>query len=158
VQLKFVWIGATRNPHYRHLETDYLARIERFSSAGIVAVREGRKTDPRQTKRQLEREASRVQKALEKSSYVVCLDERGKERSSRQLSDWLSRFHQSGHQEVAFVVGGHYGLSGPLRAAADEIVSLGKMTLPHELARVLLLEQVYRAFCIQNRIPYHRGR
>ncbi len=156
MQLKFVWIGATRDPHYRHLETDYLSRIGRFSAAEIVAVREGKKTDPHQTERQLEREASRVQKALGKSSYVVCLDERGKQRSSRQLSDWLSGFHQSGHQEVAFVVGGHYGLSGPLREAAHEIVSLGKMTLPHELARVLLLEQIYRAFCIQNRIPYHR--
>ena len=60
--------------------------------------------------------------------------------------------------QVAFVVGGHYGVSGPLRAAADEVVSLGRMTLPHELARVILLEQIYRAFCIQNRIPYHRER
>ena len=157
MQLKFVWIGATRNPHYRHLETDYLARIERFSPAEIVVVREGKKTDPHQTERQLEREASRVQKVLSKSSYVVCLDERGKERSSRQLSGWLSGFQQSGHQEVAFTVGGHYGLSDPLRVAADEILSLGKMTLPHELARVLLLEQIYRAFCIHNRIPYHRS-
>ena len=118
MQLKFVWIGATKNPHYRHLETDYLARIGRFSSAEIVSVREGKKTDPHQTERQLAHEASRVRKALGKSSYVVCLDERGKERSSRQLSGWLSGLYQSGHQEVAFVVGGHYGLSGPLRAAA----------------------------------------
>ena len=156
MQLKFVWIGATRNPHYRHLETDYLSRIRRFSAAEVVAVREGRKTDPRQTERQIERETSRVQKALGRGSYVVCLDETGEERSSRQLSRWLSGLRRSGHQEVAFVVGGHYGLSGPLRAAADEVVSLGRMTLPHELARVILLEQIYRAFCIQNRIPYHR--
>ena len=158
MQLKFVWIGATRNLHYRHLETDYLSRIRRFSAAEIVAVREGRKTDPRQTERQLEREASRVHKALGRGSYVVCLDETGEERSSRQLSAWLSGVRRSGRREVAFVVGGHYGLSGPLRAAADEVVSLGRMTLPHELARVILLEQIYRAFCIQNRIPYHRER
>ena len=87
---------------------------------------------------------------------MVCLDERGKERSSLQLSGWLSGLHQSGNKQVAFVIGGHYGLSGPLRTAADKVISLGKMTLPHELARVLLLEQIYRAFCIQNRIPYHR--
>ncbi len=157
MELKFVWIGATKNPHFRHLETDYLSRIRRFSAAEVVAVREGTKTDPRQTGRQLEREASRVQKALGKGGYVVCLDETGEERSSRQLSGWLSGLHLSGQQKVAFVVGGHYGLSGPLRAAADAVVSLGRMTLPHELARVILLEQVYRAFCIQNRIPYHRG-
>ena len=99
---------------------------------------------------------------------MVCLDETGEERSSRQLSAWLSGVHRSGSREVAFVVGGHYGLAGPLRAAADEVVSLGRMTLPHELARVILLahelarvillEQIYRAFCIQNRIPYHRER
>ena len=158
MQLTFVWIGATRNLHYRHLETDYLSRIRRFSAAEIVAVREGRKTDPRQTERQLEREASRVRKALGRGSYVVCLDETGEERSSRQLAAWLSGVRRSGHREVAFVVGGHYGLSGPLRAAADEVVSLGRMTLPHELARVVLLEQIYRSFCIQKRIPYHRER
>ncbi len=157
MKLKFVWIGATKNPHYRHLETDYLSRIGRFSAARVVAVREGRKTDPRQTGRQLDLETGRVEKALGRGWYMVCLDETGKDKSSRQLSGWLSELDQSGRQQVAFVVGGHYGLSAPLRAAADEVLSLGRMTLPHELARVILLEQIYRAFCIQNRIPYHRG-
>ena len=156
MQLKFVWIGATRNTHFKHLEADYLSRIGRFSSAEIVVVREGRKTDPHQRGRELEGEGGRVRKALGKGSHVVCLDERGKERSSRQLSRWLSGLGLSGQREVAFVVGGHDGLSDSLRQRADEILALGKMTLPHELARVLLLEQIYRAFCIQNRIPYHR--
>ncbi len=157
MKLKFIWIGATKSPSYRHLEADYLSRIEKYCSAAILTVREGKKTDPRQTQRQLKLEASRVEKALSGVSVVVCLDEEGRHRSSRELSDWLSGLGGQGNREVGFVVGGHFGLPSAVRSLADETVSLGRMTLPHELARVVLLEQVFRAFCIQNRVPYHRG-
>lgn len=157
MQLKFIWIGATRNALLRELEAGYFSRIEKFSSATLMAVREGRKTDPRQVAQQLEQEAGRVRKALGKNSHLVCLDETGRHRSSPQLADWLGRLRYSGHREVAFVVGGHYGVSAALRESAGDVLSLGKLTLPHELARVILLEQIYRAFCILNRVPYHRS-
>jgi len=121
-----------------------------------MAVREGRKTDPRQVARQLDLEAGRVRQALGKHVHLVCLDETGQQKSSRQLAAWLGRLCRSGHRDIAFVAGGHHGLSPSLRESAPDVLSLGKLTLPHELARVILLEQVYRAFCIQNRLPYHR--
>ena len=157
MQLKLIWIGATRNALLRELEADYFSRIERFSSATLTAVREGRKTDPRQVAQQLEQEAGRVRNSLGKNPHLVCLDEAGRQRSSRQLADWLGRIQHSGHGEIAFVAGGHYGLSPALRESARDVLSLGKLTLPHELARVILLEQIYRAFCILNRVPYHRA-
>ena len=140
MQLKFVWIGTTKSPSCRHLETDYLSRIKKYCPAEIVTVREGKKTDPRQAERQLKLEANRVKKSLDGVSFVACLDEKGRH-----------------HREVAFVVGGHFGLPSPIRILADEVLSLGRMTLPHELARVVLLEQVFRAFCIFKHVPYHRG-
>jgi 23S rRNA (pseudouridine1915-N3)-methyltransferase len=157
VQLKFIWIGATRDTLLRELEAGYFSRIEKFSSATLTAVREGRKTDRRQVAQQLEQEAGRVRKSLRKNTHLVCLDEAGRQRSSRQLAHWLGRLQHSGAREIAFVAGGHYGLPASLRDSAGEVLSLGKLTLPHELARVILLEQIYRAFCILNRVPYHRS-
>ena len=157
MKLKFVWIGTTKSPPCRYLEADYLSRIKKYCPAAIVTVREGKKTDPRQEQRQLKLEANRVKKALDEVSFVACLDEKGRHRSSRELSSWLNGLGGRGHREVAFVVGGHFGLPSPIRILADEVLSLGRMTLPHELARVVLLEQVFRGFCILKHVPYHRG-
>jgi len=88
---------------------------------------------------------------------VVLLDSRGKNRSSREFAMWLGRERDGGRQTIVLAIGPASGWTTAATEAADELLSLGPMTLPHELARVVLLEQVYRAFTIMAGHPYHLG-
>ena len=158
MKLKFIWIGATKSPSYRHLEADYLSRLEKYCSAAILTVREGKKTDPRQTQRQLKLEASRVEKALSGVTVVVCLDEEGSTPIQPRIVRLVERAGRAGGT-ARWALWWEGTLDCPRRSGRwpTKPFRLGRMTLPHELARVVLLEQVFRAFCIQNRVPYHRG-
>ena len=88
--------------------------------------------------------------------HVVLLDVGGEEMSSERFSEYLERLAASGKSEVTFVIGGSRGVSADVKKAADFRLGFGKMTFPHALARVMLLEQIYRAFAIMSGIPYHK--
>ena len=100
-------------------------------------------------------EGTQLLKQLPKGVWVVSLDERGRSLTSVELAAWLERIRDRGTRELAFVVGGAWGLSPEIMNRADESLRLSSMTLPHELARVLLLEQYYRAWTILRGLPYH---
>lgn len=93
--------------------------------------------------------------ALETSDHVVLLDEHGSERTSVEYSEWLQRRMSSGCKRLVFVVGGPYGFSKEVYDRANEKISLSKMTFPHELVRLIFVEQLYRAFTILRHEPYH---
>ena len=93
--------------------------------------------------------------ALETSDYVVLLDEHGTERTSMDYSQWLERRMASVSKRLVFVVGGPYGFSPEVYDRANEKISLSKMTFPHELVRLIFVEQLYRAFTILRHEPYH---
>jgi 23S rRNA (pseudouridine1915-N3)-methyltransferase len=95
-------------------------------------------------------------KAIPPGAHVVALEIGAKQLSSEQFSARLSQLGLEGRSHVAFLIGGSLGLASPALACADERLSLGALTLPHNLARVLLLEQVYRAFRIARGEPYHK--
>jgi 23S rRNA (pseudouridine1915-N3)-methyltransferase len=156
VQLKFLWIGATKNPRFVDAEEEYLKRVRRSIPCEIVSLREIKKTDPRAHSSGLNRELQAVRQRLKEDTYLVALDEAGKELTSRQFSDFLNGMMVGPIQEVAFVCGGHLGLSEQLLDQSDFRLSLSRFTLPHDLARVVLLEQVYRALSILKGLPYHR--
>jgi 23S rRNA (pseudouridine1915-N3)-methyltransferase len=119
-------------------------------------VPEARKTDPRALAAQLEREARLIEKKVESGGYLVALDGSGKEYSSNDLAQWLDSLINRGISTVTFLVGGYLGIPGRVVKATDLKLSLSKMTLPHELARVVLLEQIYRVATILKGFPYHR--
>lgn len=124
---------------------DYLARVQKVAAIEVVALKQMAS-------------AQLAAKAIELSrgSWRVVLDERGKQFGSVELARWIDRQEMQGRKSVSLFVGGADGHPEELRAAADEIWSLSKMTLQHELALVVLLEQLYRAFSIQRGDPYHR--
>ena len=93
--------------------------------------------------------------SLETSDHVVLLDEHGTERTSMDFSQWLQRRMASGCKRLVFVVGGPYGFSQDVYARANEKISLSKMTFPHELVRLIFVEQLYRGFTILRHEPYH---
>lgn len=150
--LTFVWVGKTKNRHWAALEQTYLTRINYFTGSVVKIVKE---SDPHDAAaKRLQNKT--IEKYLKAGATTIVLDESGTHLSSGELAERLAGYQRNGVKEIVFIVGGAAGLSPELRRHADLTLSLSRMTLPHEMARVILLEQIYRAFCILNHLPYHR--
>ncbi len=156
VRLRFVWIGKTRSRDLLHLEDRYLRRLKRFFPVERSTVPELKKKDPRQRKSQMSREAELINSKMSPGTFLIVLDETGEQMTSRQLSRFLSDQVTRGISDLTFLVGGHLGIPEAVRTRANQTLSLSKMTLPHELARLVLLEQTYRAATILTGMPYHK--
>jgi len=146
VKIKIAWIGKTKEAAIAALTDEYLKRIARYAPVDSVTVRD---------------EADLLAKfgsakGAAKATLVL-MDSRGKEISSEQFAKFLGDYQDRNPLPLVFAVGGADGFSDAARSAAQNVISLGKMTLAHELARVVLLEQVYRAFTILKGHPYHSG-
>lgn len=148
MKIKVVWIGKTKEPAIEALTSEYLKRISRYAEVAGTALKD---------------EAAILslafgdggQKGKERHKLVL-LDSRGTQFSSEELAKFLER-EQVNAIPLLFAIGGSNGFRDATRRRADFTLSLGKMTLPHELARVVLLEQLYRAFTILKNHPYHLG-
>jgi 23S rRNA (pseudouridine1915-N3)-methyltransferase len=146
VKIKIAWIGKTKEPAIAALTAEYLKRISRYcpveglplrDGAALLAMCGGNKGGSK--------------------SMLVLMDSRGKEFSSEQFAKFLGDYQDRNPLPLVIVIGGADGFSAEVRAAAQQTISLGKMTLAHELSRIVLLEQVYRAFTILKGHPYHSG-
>jgi 23S rRNA (pseudouridine1915-N3)-methyltransferase len=155
MRLHFVWVGKTKDRHCAALVEDYLQRLRRFLPVEITEVRDvttaGAETDER-----VSREGTRLLAALSKEEHVILLDERGDSLTTTQLVELLVKHQQGGTKRLAFVVGGFAGVNGTVRQRADQSLSLSRFTLTHEMARVLIAEQLYRATSILAGFPYHK--
>jgi 23S rRNA (pseudouridine1915-N3)-methyltransferase len=146
VKIRVAWVGKTKEPAIQALTDEYLKRISRFAEVAGAAVKDeaailGLASGDRHNKER---------------HKLILLDPRGKQLSSEELAEFLER-EQVTAIPLLFAVGGSDGLSEEARRQAGLVLSLGKMTLPHELARVVLVEQLYRAFTILKKHPYHLG-
>ena len=145
MKIKVAWIGKTKEPAIEALTGEYLKRISRYAEiAGLALKDEAALLSLAGGERQRERHK------------LVLLDSRGKQLSSEELAAFLER-EQVNAIPLLFAIGGSDGFSEEARRRAGFTLSLGKMTLPHELARVVLVEQLYRAFTILKGHPYHLG-
>ncbi len=151
--LHFVWIGKTKDRHCAALIADYLDRIKRFASCEVSELKEQGSGDE---KRVIAAESVKLLDALEKDDFIVLLDERGREMTSPELAEFVAARQQAATKRLAFVVGGFAGVSDEVRRRANLRLSLSQMTFPHELARVVLTEQIYRAFTLLGGLPYHK--
>jgi 23S rRNA (pseudouridine1915-N3)-methyltransferase len=133
---------------------EYVKRSRRFGDVEVVEVRAARGDRPDAVR---SAEAERILAALTDDDHVVLCDEKGRMYTTRGLAALLrKRFNAGGSGRLVFVVGGAEGVGGTVRDRADEVLSLSGLTLPHELARVLLAEAVYRALSLIQGHPYHR--
>jgi 23S rRNA (pseudouridine1915-N3)-methyltransferase len=155
VKFEVVSVGKLRNDSFRDLTDDYLSRIARYIPVEEIEVRESRITGQNLQKGLIE-EAESLRSASSEGTISVALDERGKELTSRQFSRWVDDWMVSGTRYVSFYIGSANGLDPTFRRDCDRRLALSKMTLPHEMARVLLTEQIYRAMSIIRGEPYHR--
>lgn len=155
MKFEIVAVGKLRNNHYRALTDDYLSRIQRYVPAEEIEVRESRLTD-QNTSKGLAEEAEALESAASEGAVTIALDERGKELSSRELARWVDDWMVSGRRYISLFIGSANGLDPSFRRSCDRRLALSKMTLPHEMARMLLAEQLYRAMSIIRGEPYHR--
>jgi 23S rRNA (pseudouridine1915-N3)-methyltransferase len=153
VKLHFVWIGKTRDRACAALIDDYLERTKRFVHFEVSELKEQSSADER---RMIAAEGRKLISAIERDDFVTLLDEKGGELDSPQFAEFIVKRQQSGTKRLAFVIGGFAGVSDEVKQRANFRLSLSRMTLTHELARVFLTEQVYRAFTLQAGSPYHK--
>ena len=153
MRLRIIWVGKTRNAHLRALCEEYLKRLSHFARCEISELRDSDRGNPAAG---IERETKRISDALREGAEVVLLDPKGAEWSSEQLADQVRRWSDQGSKEVTFIVGGPFGVSPDFATRVKTRWSLSRMTFTHEMVRVLLLEQLYRAVSILRQHPYHR--
>ena len=151
MRLLIAAVGRIKAGPLADLQSEYVKRLGR--SIAIKEVEERRASSPTERKA---REGELLLSALPEDALVVALDERGKTLASTAFAERLRRWQVDGTKTLAFVIGGADGLAQPLVQRAALVLSLGAMTWPHLLARILLLEQLYRAQQILNGHPYHR--
>jgi 23S rRNA (pseudouridine1915-N3)-methyltransferase len=149
VKIKIAWIGKTKEPAIQALTHEYLKRISRYAQVEGISLRDEADL--------LEKFGAGAKGGSATKSTLVLMDSRGKEFSSEQFAKFLGDYQDRNPSPLVFAVGGADGFSDQAKSAAQNMVSLGKMTLAHELARAVLLEQVYRAFTILKGHPYHSG-
>ena len=144
MKIKIAWIGKTKDPAIQSLTTEYLKRIARYVEVEGIPLAD-------------EAALLKLRDKSRPAPTLVLLDSRGKQLSSEEFAKFLENHQDRNPQPLVLAIGPADGFSDATRKAAPTILSLGKMTLPHELARIVLLEQVYRAFTILKGHPYHSG-
>jgi len=152
MRFRFIWTGKTRDARLRALIEDYFERLSHFVRCEVTELKEAGGDD----KSGIDRNTKRISDALRPGSLTVLLDPEGTEWTSQQLAEQVRSWEGSGIKEVAFVIGGPRGLSQHFVTKANKRWSLTRLTLTHEMARVLLFEQLYRAYTIVHGLPYQK--
>ena len=159
LQVKLICVGKMRERFYIDAFAEYEKRLGAYCRFDCVQLQEQRLPDrPSQTeiKAALAKEGSDIVKYIPQDAYVAAMCVEGQQLSSEELGELIVRREASGRPKLCFVIGGSYGLSEQIKARSDLRLSLSRMTFPHHLARVILAEQLYRAFTIKEGAKYHK--
>ncbi len=150
MKFRFVWIGKTKDKNWKALQEEYLKRLSHFVKCEIVEIRDSAKHETSEI------EGKRILEMLNPKTFAVLLDVAGKPISSHQLSAKIENWQDSATKEFTFIIGGYEGASKEIRERADYLLSLSFLTFTHEMARVVLLEQLYRGYSILKGFPYQK--
>jgi 23S rRNA (pseudouridine1915-N3)-methyltransferase len=156
MRLKIIAVGRLGRPHYRAAADVYKDRLKHYQKFEEVEVREARKVERRNTAPALKEEGKRLMAAVPDGAVIIAMDERGKELDSQRFAALIEEQMIYGRSGLCFLIGGALGLDPEVRKGATRTLALSKMTMPHELARVVLMEQIYRAMTIIRGEPYHK--
>jgi 23S rRNA (pseudouridine1915-N3)-methyltransferase len=151
LKLRVIWVGKSRDPWVKEVVGDYAGRIRRYAPLELSEVRDEKGAEAEEMRR---RECERIEKMIPPGAILVLLDERGEQMDSPGLAAYIGKQRDSGTGELVFAIGGAYGFSEEFRRRG-RLLALSKMTFTHQMVRVFLLEQIYRAFTILNNEPYH---
>ena len=155
MRVRLIAVGSRMPKWVREAYEDYITRLGSGLKVSLVEIEPGQRSAGRPPQKAMEAEAQKLLGALRKDEYVVALDERGAEMTTRELAAWLKTRMQDG-RDLAFLVGGPDGFASEVLARSDFKWSLSRLTFPHALVRVVLAEQLYRAHGVLANHPYHR--
>jgi 23S rRNA (pseudouridine1915-N3)-methyltransferase len=155
IKITVLAVGSLKEPFWREAQAEYTKRLAVFAKLEVIGVEPMAATTTVSSARSMEVEAERLVRRIPAGAAVVALDRQGKEWSSEEVAHYLDGVRSEG-REVCFIIGGSDGLGAAVLAAAERRWSMSRLTFPHELARVILLEQLYRGFCISAGKPYHK--
>lgn len=158
VHIRIICVGNCKEQHWKSACAEYQKRLKSFCKLEIIEVAESKSdgTSPREISAILDWEGKQILNQISKSDHVIALCIEGKQLASKELATMLENCQTFGKSTIIFIIGGSLGLSEDVKARANVCLSISKMTFPHQLARVLILEQIYRSFTIQHGIRYHK--
>ncbi|MBR4474114.1 MAG: 23S rRNA (pseudouridine(1915)-N(3))-methyltransferase RlmH [Oscillospiraceae bacterium] len=159
LRIRIICVGKLKERFYADALAEYEKRLAPFCRLELIELPEERLGDrPKagEIENALMREGERIEKQLLRDAQLVCLCVEGRQMDSPAFSELLRSCEASGHPRICFVIGGSFGLSEELKRKADRRLSMSEMTFPHHLARVMLIEQIYRGFQIKEGTPYHK--
>ena len=159
MKITILCVGKVKEKFYRDAIMEFSKRLSRYCKLEIVEVAD-EKTQEEASENEIrmvkEKEGERLLKNVKEDAYVICLCIDGKQLDSEELSEKIEKLGVQGTSHICFVIGGSLGLSDAVIKRADFKLSFSKMTFPHQLMRVILLEQIYRSYRIMNNEPYHK--
>jgi 23S rRNA (pseudouridine1915-N3)-methyltransferase len=150
MRFHFIWVGKTKDRNWLALQEEYLQRLSHFVKFSITEIKD------KATHETVEAEGERILEKVNQSSFVCALDVKGRSIGSRKFAAQIADWQVRGVREITFIIGGAEGLSSGVVERADFSLSLSFLTFTHEMARVILLEQLYRSFSIIKGYPYQK--
>lgn len=156
MKIKIIALGKIKEKFLKEGIDEFLKRLTPYASLDIVELQPIEIKDENLTERVLEQEGDKILSLIKPADYVVTLEINGKQLSSEELAQKISDITNDGISELVFVIGSSCGLSGKVSASANFKLSLSKMTFLHQFTRLILVEQIYRAFKILNNETYHK--
>ncbi len=159
MRIQIIAIGKLKEKYLKQAVSEYLKRLNSYSKIEISELAEEKSAEPTtqaEINLILEKEGRRILKALHPDTYLIALAIEGKSFTSEAFAQKLDHLATYGKSHLTFIIGGSYGLSSEVLQRADLLLSFSKMTFPHQLIRVFLLEQIYRAFKINRGETYHK--
>ncbi len=156
MKLRLIWIGSNSDREFGTAIERYLERIRHFFPVEVSELPPDRSRQSADDVSIMRAHSARLLAAIPEKGIAVVLDERGQALDSLKFAKWLERLTIDSPHGVNFVMGGDVGFDDSVRHRADKLLSLSAMTLPHQVARVVLLEQIYRACTLMRNIPYHK--
>lgn len=159
MQIKVIAIGKLKESYWRDAAAEYIKRLGRFARLNVVELAESRlpdKASARDEERVKSAEGEAILSKITAGEYVIVLAPRGRATSSEGFAEMIAKRATYGDSRICFIIGGSLGLSEEVYTRSDQTLRFGEMTFPHQMFRVMLLEQLYRAFKINNNESYHK--
>ena len=157
--INIICVGKIKEIFFREAIDEYSKRLNSYCSLNIIELKDEKiPNNPSEKENQIikEKEGTNILSHIKKDTYIICLDLRGKQYSSEEFSQKINNISTNISSSITFIIGGSLGISQNVLKKANESISFSKMTFPHQLFRVILLEQIYRAFKIMNNETYHK--
>lgn len=159
MNIKIICVGKLKEKYFKDAIAEYQKRLSRFAKVQLVQVADEKapeKFSQAEQEQVKEIEGQRILSKIKDKEYVYVTAIKGKERTSEEFAGELANLATYGHSDITFVIGGSLGTSPAVNRRADDLLSFGKLTMPHQLMRVVLIEQIYRGFMINSGSPYHK--